>query len=586
MELDFLFLIPSYNRYDYLLQIISRIEEQTKHLKYKIVVVDDSSSDERYGNIKNVSDNIIYYRNPVNNGRDKFYLTVSKLFNISKNNKAKHYVFLADDTLPSINFINHIYKYTDNGVKIINTSINKKEQYLNWGFKNWVDGCFVITNDVFSKINHDFIGYEIRTYFNKTTYGSGVYKAFSFRIKNLGVKVHFPKHSLVYHMGHTDSVMHTQIRKTEQMHSYSFIDNCNNCDVFREELILFLNKKIQIKVSDAISFFKEKMIKKYGLIDYKNNNEPTIFFGMYNENDYNSFVNHNGEKIIIWGGSDALGLVNKKTWYKVIGKSQNIAISSFIHKTLNSINIPNNLKPITPTENLINVKPKGEFIYWYYNSELKKDFYGGKIVEQIEKLTNYKFIKTKVGTFNDDELKSIYEKCFLGLRLTEHDGLSNTVVELGLMGRYCIHNGDTPNSLNYDKNDIYSIIKIIDYEYSKINKIENELALNMYNYLDDKNTLHDLFLGFDTTDNINTNTNQIKKKSSGAISNGKKETQPNTPPIEPPKKEPELKPIINTNITSTPNKLHVPNVQPTISKITNDTAIGKLRKNNLRISRR
>jgi len=80
--------------------------------------------------------------------------------------------------------------------------------------------------------------------------------------------------------------------------------------------------------------------------------------------------------------------------------------------------------------------------------------------------------------------------------------------------------------------------------------------------------------------------NKVKKKSSGAISNGKNEMQPNTPPIEPPKKEPELKPIINSNIPSTTNKLHIPNTNSTISKITNDTAIGKLRKNNLRISRR
>jgi hypothetical protein len=74
----------------------------------------------------------------------------------------------------------------------------------------------------------------------------------------------------------------------------------------------------------------------------------------------------------------------------------------------------------------------------------------------------------------------------------------------------------------------------------------------------------------------------VKKKSLGVISNGEKEIIP----IEPPKKEPELKPIIKSNIQSTPNKLHIPNTNTTISKITNDTSIGRLRKRNLRLGNR
>jgi hypothetical protein len=509
MKLDFLFLIPSYNRYDLLLKVIDRIEKQCNHLKYKIVVVDDCSNDNRYDNLRNINDNIIYHKNPVNNGRDKFYLTVSKLFNISKSNEAKQYVFLADDTLPSINFIKHTYSYIDIGAKIINTSINKAEQYTNWTLKNWVDGCFVITHDIFHKINYDFNDSEIRKKFKKTTYGSGVYEAFSFRINKLSVKVHFPKHSMVYHMGHTDSVMHEEKRKNEQIHSYSFIDDCQNCEIFRLELINFLNSKLQIRVSNSIGFFKNKITKKYGLIEYNNNIEPTVFFGMYNNDDYNAFVKHKGEKVIVWAGTDALNLTLKKAWHDIISESQNVAISSFIHETLNSINIPNYIRPITPTMNTINTKLKGEFIYWYYNSDSKKKMYGGDIIDEIEKATKYKFIKVKTDSFNEEELKGIYEKCFLGLRLTEHDGLSNTVVELGLMGRYCIHNGDTPNSIKYDKNDIKSIIKLIDNEYLNVGKIDYDLSKKMYEYLNDNNKLHDLFLGIE---NININNQLTSKK--------------------------------------------------------------------------
>ena len=151
--------------------------------------------------------------------------------------------------------------------------------------------------------------------------------------------------------------------------------------------------------------------------------------------------------------------------------------------------------------------------------------------------------------------------------------VSNRINELGF-----IIIKPTHSFLNHNDNNL-----------SKMNfNLHGDRIISSYNFIGDTKSLELTIYEPIITKNLNTPT--PKKKSSGAILSGKKETQPNTqpniPPIEPPKKEPELKPIINTNITSTPNKLHVPNVQPTISKITNDTAIGKLRKNNLRISRR
>jgi hypothetical protein len=595
MKLDFLFLIPTYDRYDSLVKIITVIEKQTKHLKCKIVVVNDNSNDKRYDNLTNSYDNIIYHKNPTNYGRDNFYMTVNELLTISRDNEAKHYVFLADDTLPSKNFINHIYSYINKGVKIVNTAINKEETYLNWGLKYWVDGCFVISHDVYHKINYNLIKSEIRKKFNNTTYGSGVYKAFSFRFKKYNVKVHYPKYSLVNHLGHTDSVMHTEKRKIEPIHSYSFIDNFEGCSIFRDEFLEFFNKKLQLKISDSVIFFKDKLMEKYNLTEYTSINGPTIFFGMYDDNDYKVFSEHVGEKVIIWTGSDALKLINKKSWHNKLQNSNNIAISSFINQTLNSINIKNVIKPITPTKNLINIKPKGEFIYWYYNSDDKKDFYGGKIVEQIEKLTKYKIIKTITNSFNHEQLKDIYEKCFLGFRFTEHDGLSNTVVELGLMGRYCIHNGDTPNSLKYDKNDINHIIKLIDYEYSKIDIINENLANETYTYLNAGSDLHNLFVSFDTTDSLNENNNNnnigdIKKKSSEGTSSGKKVVK-EEPKIQEQPTRP-TQPIINTPIAiqkpniqkpEPPKNMQTPKV---MNKTHGDLFMGKSMKKNLRFGKR
>ena len=57
----------------------------------------------------------------------------------------------------------------------------------------------------------------------------------------------------------------------------------------------------------------------------------------------------------------------------------------------------------------------------------------------------------------------------MGLRLTNIDGLPNTVLEMGLMGRHCIHNGNTPNSLNYKS--VEDIINHINNEYNNRKKI-------------------------------------------------------------------------------------------------------------------
>jgi hypothetical protein len=62
-------------------------------------------------------------------------------------------------------------------------------------------------------------------------------------------------------------------------------------------------------------------------------------------------------------------------------------------------------------------------------------------------------------------MMQIYKRCFIGLRFTEHDGLSNTVCEMGLMGRMVINNGDVPNCIHYDKNNIKDIIETIDFEW-------------------------------------------------------------------------------------------------------------------------
>lgn len=155
--------------------------------------------------------------------------------------------------------------------------------------------------------------------------------------------------------------------------------------------------------------------------------------------------------------------------------------------------------------NYIPPKEKGNFIYVYTYPDYQKYLYGYLIIKEIIILKpEYKFLfLTHNKTYNDnnkycienniktcvtsDELIENYKKCFVALRLTNHDGIANTVFELGLIGIKTIYNDiKSPTSLPY--NSIEDIITHIDNEYSN-KKIDYELIDNVKKYSDVKNLM-------------------------------------------------------------------------------------------------
>lgn len=234
----------------------------------------------------------------------------------------------------------------------------------------------------------------------------------------------------------------------------------------------------QMCVSPNVIFFKDKLLKKYGLKDYSDVNSPCVFNGLYTPNDYMKLINHKSDKTIVWCGTDAT-LLNKNLLKKA-GEVRHIAKSKFISETLTKNNIPHILLPITPTTPVKNYKgKKGENIYFYKGND--RDRYGGRLVDEIKKHTKYNIIEANHKTYNPNDLEKIYESCFIGLRLTKHDGLPNTVLEMGLMGRNCVHNGNTPNSLNYSGVD--DIIKHINNEYAKRDENSEKVVDGVYDFL-------------------------------------------------------------------------------------------------------
>ena len=239
----------------------------------------------------------------------------------------------------------------------------------------------------------------------------------------------------------------------------------------------------QIKVSKSLFFFKDKMMDTYKFVDYNNTEDPCVFFGMYRDEDLISLKNHNGKKIIIWGGSDAMKSIKFSEEILKINDVTNYSISNFVYNSLKKNKIDSILKPIFTQPITKNLVPRGDSIYFYNGngSYSSRNFYGGELVDQLKKRLPYRIIEASHNTYNKNQIKKVYENCFLGLRLTNHDGLPNTICELGLMGRNCIHNGDLPNCLKYK--NLNDIISLINFEYNSRKNDNSNIVDGVYDYL-------------------------------------------------------------------------------------------------------
>jgi len=247
----------------------------------------------------------------------------------------------------------------------------------------------------------------------------------------------------------------------------------------------------------GLKFFKDSFLKKFDLQGYCNWEEPTVFFGLYNTN---TIYQHKGMGVVVWTGSDAKRLIGKPKLVKYLKKTKHIfhiAISNFIERDLKKVGLPYISLPVLPTEiQSIRPYPLGKCVYMYTSAENPK-MYGEHFVHEIKReLPNIKFIICNKNSYSRKQLIQVYKNCFIGLRLLSHDGLSNTVVELGLMGRRVIWNGNTPNAIGW--RNIDDVIKKIKYEQQFIGKQNTKIAEQVKDYVDiGKSWLDTEFYGWD-----------------------------------------------------------------------------------------
>jgi len=253
-----------------------------------------------------------------------------------------------------------------------------------------------------------------------------------------------------------------------------FDDDLSDKFFFYKNDIKFLPNEInQIHISDKIKHIEYQICNKFNFNLYNNNNQPTYIFGIYNRIDLSIVENHNNDIYIIFGGSDLdynmfhckvlipklLQFDNKIKKYYVISENlKNRAIQLKLPK--NKIE----LIRLDLSEELNKIDKYNKSIYIYDGFGKIGKLYRRELVEKVLEILPIKF-KT---IFSSDlcippqEMCSVYQQCFIGLRLTEKDGNANTVIEMGKLGIPVIYNGNEINAISYnDYNDISN--KIMDW---------------------------------------------------------------------------------------------------------------------------
>lgn len=271
----------------------------------------------------------------------------------------------------------------------------------------------------------------------------------------------YPNFDWKFYLSHYEDLTHAKLKTEEQaIKHYSLYGHKElrrtHCIVKKQptnDIIDFndiLTMAPMVSISNSLIHLLTPFKNKYNFKKYTNHTEPCIFFGIYNDLDIQRLYNHRSIKFIVWGGED----VNPKRFHsrqnvneiKKLNNIIHVSISNCIYTSLlkyniNSILVHFNLVDNSLFKPAISSPPK-DTIY-IYNGLIpgREHIYGQNIYNHvIQKLPQFKIIYSNILNKPYHEMPSIYEKCFIALRLTAHDGNANMVQECESMNIPVIHN--------------------------------------------------------------------------------------------------------------------------------------------------
>lgn len=213
VDYDVIICVSSFNRFDKVNKLLSMFYTQDSNYSYKVILLDDNSTDDRYMELKEIYPNIEYYKNNKNNGRKLYWYTVTQLWQYAKNYKSNTILMIDDDFLLCDNFLNTIcdlfyyIKNENNNVVGIAPHLHSYMLYISqmdWWFNTYsVDGVCLFDRNFIESFNYQLeIVSDDELKAEAHAHGwSQIQK----RIKLENKMVYKTKYSLVYHDGNDES---------------------------------------------------------------------------------------------------------------------------------------------------------------------------------------------------------------------------------------------------------------------------------------------------------------------------------------------------------------------------------------------
>jgi len=210
------FLIPSFNRYDKLLNLLKQINDEAK---CNVILYNDASTDERYKTINHNFNNVKCIHGSVNNGKSKYNETIKILFNEALNSGGDYFVLIADDFILCKSFIEKLSPFL-NEYSITNVFSLRPE---GWGRLGWVDGAISASRGGISNLI-PLIPDNLKVVEGKST---GVWRKITdyFSVTNkTNYKLIALNYSLCQHDGNDDSKLHPKHRLKTPITATNFYD--------------------------------------------------------------------------------------------------------------------------------------------------------------------------------------------------------------------------------------------------------------------------------------------------------------------------------------------------------------------------
>ena len=238
---------------------------------------------------------------------------------------------------------------------------------------------------------------------------------------------------------------------------------------------------IKIKISSSVSNFKEKILKNWPVEEYKfpdDKDKMVIFFGMYHKGDYEAFLNHKGEKMIFWCGSDILNLDSIIVSRLYLAEHKNICENKVEKDKLAEYGIYAEIHPTFAgniKDYIFSMKTNGEINVWLCMHEGREKEYGLETIKKMARMIDYKFhiygIKKENtkniiyhGQVSEEQLDKEIKNYQIACRLNSFEGFSEVVAKGILLGQII------ESKIKYEKtNDReYWINKLTDFSWQKI----------------------------------------------------------------------------------------------------------------------